>query len=366
MSRPSFLRFRQVHLDFHTSEKIPGVGARFSAENFGDNLRRGHVDSITLFSKCHHGMTYHDTQVGVRHPGMDKELLPQQLEVCRDLNVKAPIYISAGLDEAMAQAHPDWVARHRDGKSFHGSPLDAGYTLMCFNTPYLDYLCAQIEEVAEKFGAPDGFFLDIISEHRCYCNHCLAGMEAAGLDPKNDADADEYAARVLAKYYERATAACKSKNAETRVCHNSGHVSKGLPERLKWQSHLEIESLPTGGWGYDHFPVSAKYCITTGMDFLGMTGKFHTTWGDFGGFKRAAALRYECDAMISFGAKCSIGDQLHPSGEMNADTLQFHRRRLRRSREKAGVVRRRDADQRHRDPVQRGVAQRAGKAGGRP
>ncbi len=85
-------------------------------------------------------------------------------------------------------------------------------------------------------------------------------------------------------------------------------------------SHFELASLPTGGWGYDHFPFSARYAITQPRDFLGMTGEFHSTWGEFGGFKRPAALRYECAAMIAQGAKCSIGDQLHPSGEMNPDT----------------------------------------------
>ena len=30
-------------------------------------------------------------------------------------------------------------------------------------------------------------------------------------------------------------------------------------------THLELESLPTGGWGYDHFPLSARYAQTLGM-----------------------------------------------------------------------------------------------------
>ena len=87
--------------------------------------------------------------------------------------------------------------------------------------------------------------------------------------------------------------------------------------------HLEIESLPTGGWGYDHMPLSAKYAATQkGVEYLGMTGKFHTSWGEFGGFKHPNALRYECAAMMAFGCRCSIGDQLHPNGELNIDTYK--------------------------------------------
>ena len=315
------LRFRQVHLDFHTSEKIPGVGARFDAAQFQEMLRRGHVDSVTLFSKCHHGMTYHDTQVGVRHPGMAEELLPRQIEACRAIDVRTPIYISAGLDEAMIREHPEWGVKQKDGKTF--DPLRAGFKVLCFNTPYLDYLCAQIDEVVERFDGGDGIFLDIIAARRCYCRWCLAAMQARNLDPADDAQADAFAQDVLQNYYARTTAACRRKNPDLRVFHNSGHIPKGAEQVLRWNSHLELESLPTGGWGYDHFPISAKYAATTGYDFLGMTGKFHTTWGEFGGFKRPNALRYECAAMLAFGSKCSVGDQLHPDGAMNADTYDL-------------------------------------------
>jgi hypothetical protein len=316
------LRYRQVHLDFHTSEKIPGVGARFDKRQFQEMLKRGHVDSVTLFSKCHHGLTYHDTKVGVRHPHLTCDLLPLQMEACREIDVLTPIYISAGFDEAMIARHPEWGVKGLDGKAFE--PLRPGFKTLCFNTPYMDYLCAQIEEVTEKFrGQTPGFFLDIIFARRCYCNWCLRGMAERGLDPMNEPDVDIYAHEVLRRYYERSTAACRKFEPEIRVFHNSGHIPKGAKQALKWNSHLELESLPTGGWGYDHFPISAKYAATTGFDFLGMTGKFHTTWGEFGGFKRENALRYECAAMLAFGSKCSVGDQLHPSGEMNPDTYRL-------------------------------------------
>ena len=45
------MKFRQIHLDFHTSEHIDGIGSEFSREQFQEALKRGHVSSITLFSK---------------------------------------------------------------------------------------------------------------------------------------------------------------------------------------------------------------------------------------------------------------------------------------------------------------------------
>jgi hypothetical protein len=55
---------------------------------------------------------------------------------------------------------------------------------------------------------------------------------------------------------------------------------------------------------------------------MGMTGKFHTSWGEFGGIKHPNALRYECAAMIAYGTKCSIGDQLHPCGKLDDTTYK--------------------------------------------
>jgi hypothetical protein len=48
-----------------------------------------------------------------------------------------------------------------------------------------------------------------------------------------------------------------------------------------------------------------------------MTGRFHKSWADFGGFKNRPALEYECFTMLSLGAKCSVGDQLHPRGRLD-------------------------------------------------
>ena len=45
------MRFRQVHLDFHTSEHIEDIGKKFDKKQFQTALKEGHINSITLFSK---------------------------------------------------------------------------------------------------------------------------------------------------------------------------------------------------------------------------------------------------------------------------------------------------------------------------
>lgn len=251
----SELRFRQIHLDFHTSEDIPVVGGAFDKKQFQEGLKRGHVNSITLFSKCHHGLSYHDTRVGRRHPGLGFELLPRQIEACREIDVKCPIYISAGLDEYAAHLHPEWIAVGREGRMMN--PTAAQWKALAFDTPYLDYLVEQILEVVENYDAADGIFLDIISPRDNFSPLGMMNMERAGVDPTNADAVRGWNWQVLQEYYRRTTQACQHNNAARRVFHNSGHIPKGNRDAVKWNSHLELESLPTGGWGYDHFPISA-------------------------------------------------------------------------------------------------------------
>ena len=52
------LKFRQIHLDFHTSPEIPEVGVDFNKAQWQKTLLDSAVDSITCFATCHHGYAY--------------------------------------------------------------------------------------------------------------------------------------------------------------------------------------------------------------------------------------------------------------------------------------------------------------------
>lgn len=314
------LAFRQVHLDFHTSEAIENIGSRFSKTQFQEALKLGHVNSITVFSKCHHGWAYHPSKANEMHPGLKFDLLGAMIEAAHEIRVKTPVYISAGLDEKMARRHPEWLIRNKEEKTTRVPDfMTPGYHEFCFNSPYLDYLIGQIEEVVQNYDA-DGILLDIVGVKSCYCQNCISTLRKGGKDPRDEKAVMELAEKVYANYTSRAEKAVHSIKPDMEIFHNSGHIKRGRRDLAKMNTHLEIESLPTGGWGYDHFPLSARYVQNLGMEYLGMTGKFHTSWGEFGGYKHPNALRYETALSIANGAKCSIGDQLHPEGLMDEAT----------------------------------------------
>lgn len=317
------MRFRQVHLDFHTSEAIERIGARFSKKQFQDMLQLGHVDSITVFSKCHHGWAYHPTKANEMHPHLAFDLLGAMIEAAHEINVKTPVYLSAGLDERLARRHPNWLIRNQNESTDWTSDfMTPGYHQFCMNTPYLDVLLAQIEEVVTNYDA-DGIFLDIVGVRNCYCQYCIDTLREEGIDPRDQEAVYQLGERVYANYTARVRETIDKIKPGMKVFHNGSHIRRGRRDLAMRNTHLELESLPTGGWGYDHFPLSARYAQTLGVDFLGMTGKFHTSWGEFGGYKHPNALRYEVALAMANGARCSIGDQLHPEGMMDQATYSL-------------------------------------------
>ncbi|WP_409345019.1 family 10 glycosylhydrolase [Paenibacillus sp. MBLB4367] len=309
------MRFRQIHLDFHNHANVP-IGTRFSKRQFQEMLQLGNVDSITVFAKCFHGWAYYDTKKFDKHPGLQFDLLAEMIEAAHEIGVKTPVYINVGLDEQLARRHPEWLMRDElDRTTWDAGFKEPGFHVFCFHSPYLEHIVQQIEEVVHGYDA-DGIFLDIVYPKACYCHNCRATLLAEGKDPHDEKAVMELAERVYANYTAQVNERVRAIKPDMAVFHNSG-IRCGRRDIAAMNSHLEVESLPSGGWGYDYFPISARYLQQIEKHIVGMTGRFNKNWGEFGGYKHPNAFRFEAALSLAHGTRCSVGDHLHPDGVMD-------------------------------------------------
>ncbi len=319
---------RQVHLDFHTSEKIPDIGKEFDPVTFAKTFQEAHVSSVTVFARCHHGWLYYPSKAFPQavHPTLtDPHLLEKQVDALHAAGIKAPVYITVQWDYYSATRHPEWLIRKRDG-SHEGKPFSEPgfYQSLCVNTGYYDYLLTITDEVMELLGDRlDGLFFDIVGNRSCVCAACRREMEEKGLDFGDETVIADFAKLTMDRFKDRMTTHVHERSPNCAVFYNAGHIGPKTRDSAHAYTHFELESLPSGGWGYLHFPVTARYARTLGNDCMGMTGKFHTAWGDFHSLKNQAALEFECFKMLSYGFAASIGDQLEPSGKLNPATYSL-------------------------------------------
>ncbi len=312
---------REWFMDFHTSEHIPGVGSKFDPEEFARLLKESGADGCMAKARCHHGWCYYPTRVGRPHPNLEcPDLVGGIIDAGRSVGMSPLVYITVGWDELTAREHPEWRQRHPDGRHVGVPPDQAGWRNVCFNTPYADFFEAILREVLTLYD-PDRLFLDIVQygDDGCSCQWCLDGMHKEGLWPGDRRDRRAYSFMVRERFMERMTKVAASIRPDVPLYYNNPWRVTANPEAcadrfLRHQHWMCIESLPSGGWGYDHLPFQASYYVHKGLDIYSHTGRFHTAWGDFGGLKNPAALEYECLRHAAYGVKTAVGDQLHPSG----------------------------------------------------
>ncbi|MCG2659709.1 MAG: hypothetical protein L6437_05640, partial [Kiritimatiellae bacterium] len=177
------------------------------------------------------------------------------------------------------------------------------------NTGYRDHLKAMIREVLETYPV-DGLFLDCFNLAPCYGTECLEGMQQRGMNIMDDGAVTEFCRRITIEFTDEVKALCRQIRKNIYIYFNV------MPYRLQ-PRHIELEILPTGGWGYDYLPFCIRYARTLGKPFFTMTGRFHKSWGDFGGLRPKHSLLFDCYNSLANGGTCSIGDHMHPRGKLD-------------------------------------------------
>ncbi|MBP5489588.1 MAG: beta-galactosidase trimerization domain-containing protein [Lachnospiraceae bacterium] len=327
------LPMRQIHLDFHTSPYIDGVGEKFDAEAFAKTLLDAHVNSINIFAKCHHGMYYYPTKIGTMHPHLRFDLFGAQLAVCRKYNIRALAYTCVSWNEDWADRHPEWLTIPKGGVPGVKRPGEKSFYAwrhICHNNKdYQKILQAEYREIFDLYH-PDGFWIDIVQGKHCVCETCSEEMRELGLDPECDADVERFDRISETAFCRTMYQYIKSLDGNLEVFFNSHpyrlddgeDIMASSVEKRKYFDFVDIESLPSDQWGYVHFPVAVNYLNKYDQPLCMMNGKFFTAWGDFGSLRHPVALEYECLRGVANGASVCVGDQLHPCGALDAPVYE--------------------------------------------
>jgi Hypothetical glycosyl hydrolase 6 len=313
--------FRQIHLDFHTSPLIDDVAADWDPQRFAETMVAAHVESVTLFATCHHGLAYYPSKVVPVHPALQIDLLGEQLEALQDRGIRTPVYVTVGWNVSAAERHPEWLQVRLDGTLVRPPATEApwgNWPTMCVNGGYADELEAVVAELLDAY-AVDGFFFDIVRYDigGCACNVCLPQLRAfarsEGAAITDEALRRRFQDLVTRRWMRRMSAFVRARRPDAGIFYNS-RWGMHLADEVDAYTHLEVESLPTGGWGYGFFPLWARFGRTLGLPLLGMTGRFALSWADWGGLKHPDALRYDAAQVLAAGARVSVGDQLPSRG----------------------------------------------------
>ncbi|NQU45251.1 beta-galactosidase trimerization domain-containing protein [bacterium] len=310
-----------LFFDFHTMPACPDVGAGFDFDAIADWFCECGVDFVVFPARCNLGTAYYNTEIGTRHPSLQYDLLGSLAKACHAKGIAISAYINVGLSHEEGLRHREWLVLPESGETYGKQRLDSFFRQMCYNTSYGDHVTAMAREVVEKCGV-DGLFLDCMHTKPCIGVECIEKMKTEGVDWEDAESLHDFNYRKIVGMARRISEAARAVKPDVMLYFNGVDYEA----QSDIGTYLEFECLPTGGWGYEMLPMGARYLRTLGKPVLNMTGRFHGSWGDFGGIRSEAALEYDCLYGLANGLRTTIGDHFHPRGDLNRAVMDLDRR----------------------------------------
>ena len=188
--------YRGYLIDHHSPDPPIQRLDKLDVSGWEESLKRAHVNCMLTYCKDHYGVTYYDTKVGRKHPGLKTDFIGELADMMRRLDIEFWAYYSVGFDLWAANTHPEWAARDENGNVIR---VGTKWPWCCGNTGYRDYILAQLEEILAY--QPDSMFLDIVHTPLCWCETCTQRFrERYGFElPKGEAKTEHW--RTMLDWY---------------------------------------------------------------------------------------------------------------------------------------------------------------------
>ena len=171
-------QYRGYIVDHHSPDPPAITYANFDPDQWFRLYEEANLDHVWVFCKGHHGEAYYPTRVGHPHPGLKVDFVKAFRDRLRSKGIAFHAYYCIGFDDWAVLNHPEWALLDENGKNRRVQPQDTTHSRgqwhwACVNTPYRQYVFAQLTEIVKGYG-PDGIFLDIVGQPLCYCKYCSA------------------------------------------------------------------------------------------------------------------------------------------------------------------------------------------------
>ncbi|GAA3407891.1 beta-galactosidase trimerization domain-containing protein [Paenibacillus hodogayensis] len=310
---------RRGLLDFHIGEAVPEIS--FDVPRYMREMAEAGMQTLTFMTKDAFGTSYYDTSIGHKNSKLRTDLLEEAVREARKYGIRLIAYYNVGLNSFVANANPDYRQRDKDGNAVTNA--FGYYDMLCLNSPYRDYVAAQLAEIAERYEV-DGFFFDItyVWPSSCHCEYCKKWyVEKYGQTPPPSPQPGSVELRRWQQFQKDIRA-----DFLRFITGRLKRIAPGL--EIGWNhagdlafAHVEPDTLADYLTSEFHPPIYlygsllAKWKRTTGKPFELMMPSEMGSWGEWT-MAPAATLKTAAAIAIAGGGSISFGHVPIPSGAL--------------------------------------------------
>jgi len=314
------MSMRKIHLDFHTPADVTRVGSAFDPAVFADTLARAHVTGLVTPGKCQFGYTYFDTHLSTPHPGLARaDLFPATVRACVERGVQVQAYFTLGLDEVIANEHPEWRQWYQDGTYAH---WDSKH--ICFASPYADtVVIPQALEMLERCPGLCGFWFDI----SLYCDGAFysesferAARERLGARAEDRRERWQLGRQLIRECCQRIDTAIQARLPGAVNYFNSLTVP-GEAGNIPLQAFQEVEQ-PVLFGSPEGMQAHVRWLRGQQAPVIGLVSRFQGPWMDYGTLRTPDQLRFDVGRVLSLTNHVSMGDHRHPDGTLDREVYR--------------------------------------------
>jgi len=188
---------------------------------------------LVYMDGIHQSETLFPTSLSTMSPHLaGRDLVAEFTSACKDLGIRAGAYITPFEHTPFSKDHPEYCQTKTDGGPYEGQTWAPTNYWSCWNSPFLDKMCALISEMYSRYDLEAAFFDGLLSRHGvCHCPACTRRFKAdTGHELPGTHDLANPVFREYLHWKDRTlTEACKRVVAATRVRNPNVQVVSNTP-----------------------------------------------------------------------------------------------------------------------------------------